>query len=186
LLLLDEQSGPFEHSYWKAVFSPGHPILRASDIQRSGSPRVRLRRPLFVPPGYSNILLSHVTTEGDCHAGTQLFQSFRRFFLAGLGLGALTARATSFPDRIRVTFVSRRPYSAHGVDHPFMGRQIDNEGDLLTAMQADARVSVERVDFATVPPKKQLETVAKTEIMVRAAGGGGGGAPRAPPPPPPA
>jgi len=126
VLLLDEQTGPFEAAYWRRIFSPAFPILRVNALKESIAPstRVRLRRALYVPPGYSNIRLAHVMTEGDCHAGTQLLQSFRRFMLAGTTLPASVIAPAAFDGPIVVTFVSRRPYNEHGVNHAFMGRQV--------------------------------------------------------------
>lgn len=126
--------------------------------------------------GYTNFLLAHVMTEHECHAGTQLVQAYRRFVLSGAGLlaGPLAeGRKPVDADTgnllpVVVTFVSRRPYSAHGIDHPFMGRQIDNEEAVMEAMSSFGahRVAVKRVDFAGMDVQEQLRTAANTEIMV--------------------
>lgn len=68
-----------------------------------------------------------------------------------------------------VTLVSRRPYNSHGIDHAFMGRQIDNEEEVLVAMRSfgeGSRVSVQRVDFARISVDEQLRVAATTDIMV--------------------
>jgi hypothetical protein len=138
-----------------------------------------------VPPGYSNMLLAHVLSDSDCHAGTQLFQSYRRFALQGLGLGArVDPRGARAP--LVVTLVSRRPYTKF-VEHAFMGRQVANEEQLAAAMTAAAeaaaasapehlfpadasaasqRVEVRVVDFAPLDLSEQLELVSRTDVLV--------------------
>lgn len=165
VLLLDEQVGPFDEPLWRRVFSPAHPLLRASALAAGGSRRLRLPRALFVPPGYTNMLLSHVASEGDCHAGTQLFQSYRRFVLGGLGLLEAAPQAGGAAAPLRVTLVSRRPYSSF-VDHSFVGRQLDNEEALLAAAAALEGLNVTRVDFATLDAAAQVATIARTDILV--------------------
>jgi hypothetical protein len=115
-----------------------------------------------------------VLTESDCHAGTQLLQSYRRFVLAALELlPAVDGRASSDP--ITVTLVSRRPYNKF-VDHAFMGRQVTNEDALVAAMKMKAAhveaggaplaLDVQLVDFAQLETAQQLRVVAGTEILV--------------------
>jgi len=189
VLLLDEQSGPFEDAWYGRVLSPSHPILRASGLRTEAKQLLRLRRALFVPPGYTNFMLSHVLSEGDCHARTQLLEGWRRFVLTGLGLkepqkmgwlagGSATGRA------VRITFISRRPYEGHGA----VGRQIDNEEDLLDALRAlgsvplsngDATpphtpaVVVTRVDFAGMDAVAQVTLIAEeTDVLVGMHGAG--------------
>lgn len=126
--------------------------------------------------GYTNFLLAHVMTEHECHAGTQLVQAYRRFVLQGAGLleGALAEgrkpvdAGSGKLTPVVVTFVSRRPYSAHGIDHPFMGRQVDNEEAVMEAMASFGahRVAVKRVDFAGMDVQEQLRIAANTEVMV--------------------
>jgi hypothetical protein len=186
VLLLDEQTGPFETPLLKRVFSPDHPLLRVSsllDKQRDEGGRglLRLPRALFVPPGYTNMLLAHVASEGDCHAGTHLFQSFRRFVLAAFptlaskdvldgdvgGGGPVSAGAGAAPASppVAVTFISRRPYTEF-VEHTFIGRQVDNEDALLDAMRQVPGVRVRLHDFARMPVEAQIETMARTEVLV--------------------
>jgi protein O-GlcNAc transferase len=184
VVLLDEQKGPFEASFWQRVFSPAFPVLRVSDLRRRGIGRSLIRRALFVPPGYTNFMLSQVGGEADCHGRTHLLQSYRAFVLRGLGLGglvdaraALPPLATAAPAAggqgkrpLRVTFVSRRPYSAAGVEHPFMGRQLENEEELLAGLQAPEAgdVEVQRVDLALLSVQEQLDVIARTDVLVGA------------------
>jgi hypothetical protein len=187
VLLLDEQAGPFDDAYWGRVFSPAHPVMRVSTLQAAAAAaggagaRLRLPRALFVPPGYTNMLLSHVASEGDCHAGTQLFQSYRRFVLGGMGVDDPAAAAAAAADAgsaggkaspLTVTFISRRPYSAF-VDHAFVGRQVDNEDAVLGAMAAACApggplggCNVSRVDFAQLDARAQVATMAGSDVVV--------------------
>jgi len=192
VLLLDEQVGPFDEALWRRVFSPRHPLLRASELARGARARLRLPRALFVPPGYTNMLLSHVASEGDCHAGTQLLQSYRRFVLGGLGLlgelereegaagagggarggdgggdggsvGGSVGGGASPP--VRVTLVSRRPYRSF-VDHSFVGRQLENEEELLAAAGGLRGVNVTRADLAGMDAAAQVALIARTDVLV--------------------
>jgi hypothetical protein len=176
VLLLDEQEGPFDAPVLGRVFSPSHPVLRVSALQREAaagaSARLRLPHAVFVPPGYTNMLLAHVVTEGDCHAGTQLFQSFRTFVLSAFPQLAEEAHGRGRSGRparedapVAVTFVSRRPYNLF-VQHSFIGRQVDNEEALLAAMRAVPGVAVERRDFARLGVEEQLGVAAASEVLV--------------------
>jgi protein O-GlcNAc transferase len=189
VVLLDEQKGPFEASFWQRVFSPAFPVLRVSELRRRGIGRSLIRRALFVPPGYTNFMLSQVGGEADCHGRTHLLQSYRAFVLRGLGLGGLVDAQAALPPLapaasaasgqadpagaaakrpLRVTFVSRRPYSAAGVEHPFMGRQLENEEELLAGLQAPGAgdVAVQRVDLALLSVQEQLDVIARTDVLV--------------------
>jgi len=183
VVLLDEQQGPFEDLWYKRIFSPAHPLLRVSQLQASGVRALRMRRALFVPPGYTNMLLSHVHSEGDCHAGTQLLQGYRGFVLAALGLKPLARVAQQQAQQaqqapLRVVFVSRRPYTAAGMNHGFMGRQVENEEELLAGLRAAlaegtgagglfAAVEVERVDLALLDAAEQVALIAeRTDVLL--------------------
>jgi hypothetical protein len=172
LLLLDEQSGPFEDNFMKPIFSPSHPVLRVSQLKARNLGLLHMQRALFVPPGYSSMLLSHVTEEGDCHAGTQLLTGFRAFVLGGLGIDPLHAppaavHAADPAPLVRVTVISRRPYNVAGIEHPFVGRQIDNEDAFISTLEARAVFKVRRVDLATLGMQDQVKLIAEeTDILV--------------------
>lgn len=167
VVLLDEQKGPFEDSFYAQVFSPQYPVQRVSSMLAAGRSRVRFSKALFVPPGYTNMLLAHVSSEGDCHAGTQLFQSYRRFVLSGFGYQPDAPAAAEAP--LRVSFISRRPYTKY-VEHNFIGRQVDNEEDLLAAMASltglGAPLEVTRYDFAQLEVRDQLAAIVQTDVLV--------------------
>ena len=177
VVLLDEQEGPFEDAFWGKVYSPAHPLQRVSGLRVRG--RVRYPRAVFVPPGYSNLLLSAVGEEGDCHApaGSHLFHAYRRFVLRGLGLSEAVVRGAAAvaadgssgdgdPSVLRATFVSRRPYNRHHVDHARTGRQVDNEEALLAALNAVPGVRVQRLDFALLEVEEQIAAVAVSDVLI--------------------
>ena len=171
ILLLDEQTGPFEENFIKPVFSPSHPVLRVSRLKENGVGALHMSRALFVPPGYSSMLLSHVMQEGDCHAGTQLLTGFRAFILGGLGIDPKRtppAAPAVQADPVRVLVISRRPYTAAGIQHPFVGRQVDNEDAFIAALEArPALFKVRRVDMATLTMPEQVALVAtETDVLV--------------------
>ena len=180
VLLLDEQSGPFEALWYGRILSPSHPVLRVSALQASRVHALRMPRAVFVPPGYTNMLLSHVASEGDCHAGTQLLQGFRGFVLRALGLAGRAAAAAAAAASgasttpLRIALISRRPYTAAGIQHGFVGRQIDNEEALLAGLRAALAlaalprpVEVERVDLALLDAGAQVELIAlRADVVV--------------------
>jgi hypothetical protein len=178
VLLLDEQRGPFEELFYKRVLSPAHPVLTGGGLRGAGAaaPALRLRRALFVPPGYTNMLLSHVASEGDCHARTALLQGFRAFVLGGVGLLAAAGAPPPAGAPLRVTLVTRRPYAAAGVEHPFMGRQLDNEAELAGALAAalaaalgpaGAPAELAVADLATLSAEAQVALMAtRTDVLV--------------------
>ena len=198
LVFLDEHVGPFEDALWAPVFSPAHAVSRVAGLREAaaaagGAGATRFPRALFSPPGYTNMLLAHVVSEGDCHARTQLLESYRAFMLRGLGLGALVSPRGALPPPmgandtdavavaeaaagggagamrpLRITFISRRPYAVAGIEHAFMGRQVDNEAALLAAAAAavGARAVVSRADLAPLSVAAQVSLIARTDVLV--------------------
>lgn len=169
VLLLDEQMGPYDNDFISTVFSPKFEVQRVSSLKKSGNNKILLQHAIFSPPGYSNFFLAHVDSDGDCHAGTQLLQSFRRFVLSAFPstLPLLLPRfADPVLDPIVVTLISRRPYDRF-VQHSFIGRQIDNEDELILALSSEPGVVVTRHDFAQFKSvEDQLAVIAKTEVLV--------------------
>ena len=103
--------------------------------------------------------------------------------LRGFGMDALVAPLDALPPPpagaatagvdaarpLRVTFVSRRPYRVAGIDHGFIGRQVDNEDSLLDAARAALAASgavLQRVDLAPMPVPEQVALVARTDILI--------------------
>jgi hypothetical protein len=120
VLLLDEQRGPYEEAFIRPVFSPMHPILYVSTLKAQGMARLRLRRALFVPPAYSNIL--HAKPEmldglraadgshGYCTTpgGSRLLRRYRGFALGGMSVALQPAGGG--PGRLRVVLQSRASF----------------------------------------------------------------------------
>ena len=144
VLLLDEQRGPFEEAFIRPVFSPNHPVLQVSALRAAGRRRVRLRRALFAPPGYSSIMLAKAElvlefrtgkSHGYCTArgGSRLLRGYRDFVLGGLGVaeerggGGAGGGPAAAGELVRVTFLSRRPYTCDSVQHKTIKRQVHNE-----------------------------------------------------------
>ena len=194
VLLLDEQRGPFEEAFIRPVFSPNHPVLQVSALRAAGRRRVRLRRALFVPPGYSSIMMAlsdrldelrtligdeTVTmSHGYCtvRGGSRLFQGYRDFVLGGLGVSPDAEDSERGTGRdgvesggeglVRVTFLFRRPYTCDSVNHTQMNRQILNEDELLARLRTFPEVVVTRRDFACWPPREQVAAIAATDVLV--------------------
>ena len=194
VLLLDEQRGPFEEAFIRPVFSPNHPVLQVSALRAAGRRRVRLRRALFVPPGYSSIMMAlsdrldelrtligdeTVTmSHGYCtvRGGSRLFQGYRDFVLGGLGVSpdaedsergtGRDGLESGFEGLVRVTFLFRRPYTCDSVNHTQMNRQILNEDELLARLRTFPEVVVTRRDFACWPPREQVAAIAATDVLV--------------------
>jgi protein O-GlcNAc transferase len=189
LLLLDEQRGPFEQHLLQHTFSPAGPILRVSALRAGGARRVRLRRAVFAPPGYTSILLARPEmvarfagggSHGYCAlaGGSRLLHAFRRFVLGGMGILpekeeegeagdadlAAAAAAAAEGGRLRVTLLSRRPYTCASVEHSYMSRQMANEEELLARLRAAPGMAVTRRDFACRPLREQVRAVGDVYI----------------------
>lgn len=161
VVILDEQAeGPFDKVFDK-VFSPNFDVKRVHHFKRSDR-TVTFRQAIFVHPGYTNFLFVQLFERGSCDKSLQLLQSFREFFLEGFGIRTPFKNPN---DPIKVTFISRKPYNKF-VSHKFMGRQVTNEGELMTAMKRFAGVEPALVDFAQLTFEEQLEMMTKTDILV--------------------
>lgn len=140
--------------------------------------------------GYTNFLFVQLFQTGSCQQSLQLLQSFRLFFLAGIGI-ADTPRVSSKRvlcpccgtasshslllfvcslqdggDDLNILFISRRPYTKF-VEHRFMGRQVTNEKELITALDKMPQVKAELVDFAQITFQEQIKRVTESDIMVQ-------------------
>jgi hypothetical protein len=173
VLLLDEQRGPFEEAFIRPVFSPKHPILYVSTLKAQGKARVRLRRALFAPPGYSSFMLAKAEAVeefrvGDSHGyctsygGSRLLLAYRGFVLGGLGVADAAAGSRSVEGDggvgwpaalepaeapLRVTFLSRRPYACGSVNHSTIKRQVRAEAPAGGSWQWPRRGSTPGVCF---------------------------------------
>jgi Glycosyltransferase 61 len=168
VVLLDEQEGPFDEVMWHRIFSPKFPVLRASELKARAA-SVLVPHAVFVPPGYTNMMLAHVSSESECHEKLQLYESYRSFVLAGLGLPAsVISRGgiEKIDDPVQITFISRRPYDKF-VEHKYMGRQIKNEQELFDAIAALPGVNAQLVDMVQYDLVQQFDIISKnTEVLI--------------------
>jgi hypothetical protein len=75
----------------------------------------------------------------------------------------------SSKSKVRVLFARRRPYSGH----PVVGRQIDNENNLLDAFRALSDVeTVTSFDFAAASIQEQMKAVAEHDVLMGMHGAG--------------
>jgi hypothetical protein len=179
VLLMDEQAaGPFD-ALFARLFAPEHGVQRGSALKAAaGADAVVCPRVVFSPPGYTNFLFAHLFSDGDCTQPTHLLRAFRRFASAALGLAhwlepALRAPAASAAVTLRVTVISRRPYQ-RWVDHSFVGRQVDNEAEVLEARlrvsvgatTVDVAVAATLVDLVSLSAVEQAALVARSDVLV--------------------
>lgn len=163
LVLLDEQpEGPFDETLQR-VFSPNYPVLRVSDFQSQADRLVvRFPRAIFVHPGYTSFMFAALFQRGSCRYSLQLLQSYRLFFLRGLGIETPSPRPD---DKLRLVFISRKPYD-NFIEHKYMGRQISNEEEVVTMFRGIPNVEPQLVDFATISYTEQIELIVNTDIFV--------------------
>ena len=154
--------GPFDMVY-DMVYSPNYPVKRVHHFKKAGHSEVLFRRGVFVHPGYTNWLFVQLEERGSCEKELQLLQSFREFFLDGMGIETHLKKPG---DKIRIVMISRRPYNKF-VEHKFMGRQVSNEDQLVRAMKKLPNVEVRLEDFAQITFQEQIHLVASTDLMVR-------------------
>lgn len=152
-----------------------------------------LREAIFVPPGYSNLLLARDEVFHDCDSETDLLRDFRSYILSLLHIkpsvplgvecvvnhsvrrvGALSdCDGGDDTNRDVVTLIVRRPYQKF-VDHKFMGRMIANEQQLLLELQRalGSDVLVVMVDLAPLAFTDQLALMARTDLLIGMHGAG--------------
>ena len=123
VLLLEEEEGPFDAAFMRPVFSPNHPLLRASLLRAAGTPRVRLPRVLFVPPGRLSVMLADPDRldgpraadgpRGYCTArgGSRLLRRYRSFVLDGLGVPPQSRSPAAVRDAVRNARRVQREYA---------------------------------------------------------------------------
>jgi len=162
IFLDDHVDGPLD-TFWTTVFSPNFKTLRWKDLE--GAKMVK--NAIWVPPGYSNIMLSEVTKRAaPCDSEIHIFNNFADFVLSQYNLGHIEGK------RISVVFSSRRPYAMKGIDHKFVGRQLDNEDDVIARMKTVSAVAVARVDFAQHTIQEQIKLIAEADVLVGMHGAG--------------
>ena len=179
VLIMDEQAeGPFD-SVWSKVYAPSHGMHRGGEYVQ-GRQSVKFPHVVYSPPGYTSFFFSTLTQDAHCTAATHLMRAFRRFLLSGMGVRHMLPRsALAVPanqrgapvgDVITVTFISRRPYNKH-VSHAFVGRQVDNEAELVGAMLETGRfrkatLHVQLVDMVHLSLEEQVRLIARSDVLV--------------------
>lgn len=150
---------------WDAAFSRSRRTMRI----RQSPDRMLIQNAVFVPPGYSSFFYRHNTDpDDDCQVGTggvALYDAFSRHILSGFGVTRRQARTSS----VRVLMVVRKPYLP---SHPRMGRQIDNEAALVSALDSIPGIVVDVVDFAGLDFEEQLRRVSASDVMIGMHGAG--------------
>jgi len=155
VILLDNHSpGPLD-SFWNKVISRGAPMLRSAEMT---SP-VLMPRVAWNPPGYSNMLLGK--NWNDCQKPMRMMEAF----VADVDDAYEGAHSHDL-ETMKVLFISRRPYVTSHVDHKFVGRQIDNEEEVIKAVKALGDVEVSVVDFAHMKLEEQVHTAAASDIII--------------------
>ncbi len=145
--------GPFD-SLWKKLFSPALPMQRVSSLQAAGVTRLRFPVALFAHPGYTNLLLSSLKSDGGvlCPSHCYGVYWFVGIICCVLALSRVCLFCNPAPctaplqmleafkevvlhivgvvpkasSTLRVTFVSRKPYSRF-IEHSFLARQVKHD-----------------------------------------------------------
>ena len=158
---------------WNNSFSRLRPMKRAREFEGKV---VRFEKAIFQPAGYASPLLSHLV-EFDrnnpmmCSKKLKTIIGYAESIMKGFGI---TERPKT-NERIKVLFISRRPYVKSGVQHSFMGRQIDNEDEVLGALQnyvSTGEIHLERIDFAHLTFAQQIEKVHVSDFLIGMHGAG--------------
>jgi hypothetical protein len=181
VLMLDSQRGPFDEHVYRDVFSPHHEVLRVSQLKLMGKREAnstlplshsgvwRIRRAIFVPPGYTSFFFAGTASPSHCLFESKLMHGFRRFMLGAFNIQIEDPREEEYYKEqtrpLRVSLISRRPYNRF-VEHSFVGRQIDNEPELISVLSSVPDVNLTRHDFAQTSFREQLEIMSETDILI--------------------
>ena len=161
VVLLDAHpAGPLD-SFWDHVLSRGKPMRRVAQLEKP----MLMRRPVWSPPGYTNILLGK--NWDDCRKPMRMMEAF----VAAVD-DAYDAPHSRSVDVIKILFISRKPYEKDWVDHKFIGRQISNEDAVLGAIRAVPGVEVRVVDFAHVKLDEQIRMAGSSDVLIGMHGAG--------------
>jgi len=160
VVLLDNAPPSPLDSLWPRLFAPGRGVRRVGDF---AGRRVLFRRALFSAPGYQSFLLAYLTRDNARPEPVGMLDAFSALVLRSSGLAPAAPRSGG---RLRITFVSRRPYDSH----VYMGRQIANEAACLEALAALGDVDVRLVDFARRSLDEQIRIGRDTDLLIGAHG----------------
>eukprot|EP00474_Spongospora_subterranea_P011192 CRZ11650.1 hypothetical protein [Spongospora subterranea] len=165
VLLLDDHAPSNLDIVWDVVFSRRRPTQRARRLPES----VLIEHGVFVPAGYSSILYKSNEHGLSCDPGKDgvgLMRAFARHVVTSFNI---TARRH---DHIRILLVLRKPYSSGQFEHKFIGRQIDNEDDVISMIRSLPGTELTVVDFAKVPLRDQIDQVHSSDVMIGMHGAG--------------
>eukprot|EP00455_Lapot_gusevi_P050799 TRINITY_DN7456_c0_g1_i4.p1 TRINITY_DN7456_c0_g1~~TRINITY_DN7456_c0_g1_i4.p1 ORF type:complete len:310 (+),score=14.72 TRINITY_DN7456_c0_g1_i4:137-931(+) len=166
IILLDAHPpGPYDIIF-NTAFSKRAPMRRAKDLGLSQK-RIRFEKAVFVPPGYSSKMFSELMVPSSCPVKSQLFAAFGNFVLQSFGISFKPKE-----NKIRILFVSRKPYNKHSVEHHTINRQIGNEAELMEVLKKMPLVEATLIEFASLSYAEQLKTVAEHDIMIGMHGAG--------------
>ena len=169
LLLLDNHDkGPYD-PLWDRMFAR---LVRTKEFYEEQSRLasgkvVRFAQLALSPPGYTSIFFAK---DPECTAGVGLLRAFATYVLNALNLSMRTLDVDDASDPIRITLISRRPYSTF-VDHSFMGRQMANEAEVAEMLESlvlprGRPVVVDVVDFGQYAFNRQLDIVSRTDVLI--------------------
>lgn len=172
VLLLDGHlPGPFD-MLWEKAFSSGGPLLRLHELiaaHKGSAYTITIPHAVFVPPGYGTFWLTGLQAP-ICSGHMPIVDAFAQYMLerANCAWDSLAPRPNG---KIRVVFVSRKPYNIF-VTHTYMARQIANEEAAVEALQQLNGIDVHLVDFAQITIQEQMRTVAAADVLIGMHGAG--------------
>eukprot|EP01105_Mastigella_eilhardi_P020033 TRINITY_DN4749_c0_g1_i1.p1 TRINITY_DN4749_c0_g1~~TRINITY_DN4749_c0_g1_i1.p1 ORF type:complete len:535 (-),score=106.15 TRINITY_DN4749_c0_g1_i1:43-1617(-) len=169
VLLLDTHPpGPYA-GFFEALSPGGPPILYGRDLHGKG--RVCFKRLITSINGYHSFMLTAATGDASPCRGSSLLAGVRAAVMELHGL--IDARPSSRNGTVHVTLVSRRPYEHEGFRKSSITRAVTNEDQLAQAVHSELPgVAFAAVDFARLNLREQLETVARTDVLVGMHGAG--------------
>jgi len=155
VIILDGHSpGPLD-SFWHQVIGKKLPMVRAAELE---DPMV-IPHAIWNPPGYSNILLGKKWK--DCQKPMRMMEAF----VADVD-DAYQGAHNEDPEKISILYISRKPYRLEHVNHDFVGRQVDNEDEVIKALKEIKNVTVIVADFAKMSLTEQIAKSASADVMI--------------------
>mmetsp|Transcript_13408 Transcript_13408/g.32878 ORF Transcript_13408/g.32878 Transcript_13408/m.32878 type:complete len:610 (+) Transcript_13408:224-2053(+) len=154
IILDNHDPGPLD-GFWDQVISRGAPMRRAAKLEAP----ILAPRAVWSPPGYSNMLLGK--NWNDCKRPMRMMEAF----VADVD-DAYEGAHNNNLETLKILFIPRRPYVTDQVDHKFVGRQIDNQDEVIEFIKKYPGVELNVVDFAHIPLKDQIHAAASSDAMI--------------------
>ncbi|KAL9652549.1 hypothetical protein ABK040_000119 [Willaertia magna] len=172
VILDDHKDGPFD-MIWDNTFSFKKPMRRARDFKDQV---ILFERAIFQMAGYASPLLSHLldfnkNNKGQCSDRLVTISLFTERIIKGFKIPIRDLNNKV----IKVLFISRKPYNLNGIQHSFMGRQISNEDEImksLKSLEKENNFQVEKIDFAHLTFKEQIQKVYYSDFLIGFHGAG--------------